>query len=127
MQLTRQALRKLGTYLSEQGFVIGAFESIGKKKGGDIRLIQDIFQLMSAVSGIDVDENRAHLGDGKLQDHPLGPIRGPDADVLAPLDADGHQSASTFLNLVVKFSIGTPVRQPRKNQSIVVRKALGRP
>src|SRR6476661_6551744 len=52
---------------------------------------QDVLQLAQAIGGIDVDQNQTSLRRRKLRDRPFRAIRGPDADAIARLKAEGQK------------------------------------
>ena len=55
--------------------------------------------LLCAIGGVEIDENRADPRRGVLDQHPLGVIRAPDADPIAGVDPMAKRlraSASTF-------------------------------
>src|SRR5262249_11051491 len=62
----------------------------------------------------------------KLRNHPLRPVRRPDADVFAAPDAQSEQAAGDFIHVRVKFSVAASELELRKDQGIVIAEALGR-
>ncbi len=72
--------------LDHRGVVAG----LERRRGHDhpdAGLAQHVPQLVRPVGGVDVDEDRADLRRGELDDDPLGAVRRPDADPVALLDA----------------------------------------
>ena len=57
--------------------------------------------------------------------HPLGVVGGPDADVLALFDADGHQAAGHALDLGMELPVGEPVAGGGVDQGLAVGVAVG--
>ena len=86
---------------------------------------EKIGQFVGAVGGIDVDQDGADLGGGELGEHPLGVVGGPDADVLALCDADGHQAARDALDLGVELPVGEPVAGGGMDEGFAVGVAVG--
>ena len=54
-------------------------------------LVEHVLQLVRAVCRVDVDEDRAHLRGGVLDQNPLGAVRRPDAHPVARHDARAEQ------------------------------------
>src|SRR5262249_9797803 len=100
---------------------------IGQQQGGDIRLVQDVGELMSAVGWVDVDEGGTDAGGRELRDDPLRPVGGPDADVFATLDAKGEQSTSDLADMVLKLSVAAAVSKLAEDEGVAVTAALGGP
>ena len=67
---------------------------------------QSVLNLAGAVGGIDVDEDGADLRGGVLDNGPLGAVRGPDADPVATLHAEGEEGARALVHGVQKFAVG---------------------
>ena len=87
-------------------------------------MIEDVLQLLGAVGGINVDQDRAHLGRRKLGQHPLRPVCGPDAHVLTLLDAQGHERQGHLFHAARKLVIAAAVEAMRKDQAITLAEAL---
>ena len=79
--------------------VVGRAEAGGEDERRAARLIQRVLQLMQAVRGVDVDQNRANLGRGELGDRPFSAVGRPDADAVALLHAKRHQSTRAAVDL----------------------------
>jgi hypothetical protein len=80
---------------------------------------------MHAVGRVDVDQNGTHLGGGELGHGPLVTVRRPDADSVAPLDADGHEGPGGLVDLFDEFPVGPPDALMQADQGLVVRELLG--
>jgi hypothetical protein len=70
------------------------------------RLAQDVLQLVHAVGGVHVDEDRPDLRRGVLGDHPLVVVGGPDGDALAALDAEHQQGLGGAVHHFVELPVG---------------------
>ena len=105
--------------------VVGSAEAADEDQRGELGLLEQVGQLVGAVGRVDVDQDGADLGGGELGQHPLGVVGGPDADVLAFLDADGHQAAGDALDLGVEPAIGEPVAGGAVDQGFTVGIAAG--
>ena len=93
MQFSRFAVLDRRTDLVQDlEILVGLPYPADQDKGGGIGLLQKIFKFVAAVIGVDRDQNRSHPGTSVLGVHPLGQIIGPDGDLVALLDAKGHQS-----------------------------------
>ena len=66
--------------------VVGGLERPGGDEHPDARLREHVGELVGAVRRVDVDEDRADLRGGELDEHPLGGVRRPDADPVALLE-----------------------------------------
>ena len=99
-----------------------------ERRGGDDHpdpgLAEDVLQLVGPVGRVDVDEDRAHLGRGELDDDPLRAVGGPDPDPVALLDAGGDEPSGRHVHVPLQLGPGPsgplldvdqrlPVREPR--------------
>ena len=69
-------------------------------------LVEDIFELVQPVRGVDVHHDRADLGGRVLHQGPFRAVRRPDADPVALLDADREQSARHVVDGPAELRIG---------------------
>ncbi|SKV70685.1 Uncharacterised protein [Mycobacteroides abscessus subsp. abscessus] len=69
-------------------------------------MVERVSQLVSAVGGIDIDQNRTDLRSGVLHQHPLGAIRSPDTDPVTGRDTQRHEPACNAIDLRIKLTIG---------------------
>ena len=125
VQAAGRRARQLRYQLVHHCHVVGCAEASDQHQGGELRLFQEVRQLVGAVGGIDVDQHRADLGGGKLGQDPLGVVGGPDSDVLALFDSDGHQATGDALNLRVKLEVGEPVSGGRVDQGFPIGVTIG--
>ena len=125
VQLAGRRFEQLGDELVDHAHVVGGAEAADENQGGELGLLQQVGQLVGAVGGVDVDQDGADLGGGELGQHPLGVVGGPDADVLAFLDADGHQAAGDALHLGVELAVGEPVAGGGVDECFAVGIAVG--
>src|SRR5262249_37510182 len=91
---------QLWANLSKKFEVIRRFEVVRQKEGGDVGLIEDIGGFLCAIGRIDIHQDRADRCRGELQDDPLRPVRRPDADVIAVLNAERDQGAGAFVHVI---------------------------
>src|SRR5262249_11840135 len=97
-----------------------ALEPIGQEQRSDVGLLEDVCEFMGAVGRVDVDQNGADVCGGELGQDPLRPVGGPNAEVVAALDAEGHQGTGQFANVRLKFRVAAAVAQLGKDQGIAV-------
>ena len=71
------------TDLPQQVEIGDRAEPLDQGQPADFRLRQRVFQLRRPVRRIDGHQDHADPGRGELQQHPLRPVRGPDAEVVA--------------------------------------------
>ncbi|MNO99051.1 hypothetical protein D3C76_908140 [compost metagenome] len=107
-QLTGGRCSQFRYQLLDHGVVIGGLEGIGAHQPAAAGLSQHVFQLTHAVGRVDVDQNRADLGAGQLQDAPLGAVGRPDADPVGGAYAQGHQGAGVYIDLFGQLPPGVP-------------------
>ena len=112
-----QLRRKLGQQLD----VVSVAEAAGQDEDRDARLPQRVLELAQPIRGIDVDENRAGLRRGVLQDEPLRAVRAPDPDAVARLDAERQQSAGNALDFRSKSGVRIAERLVARNEGVGVR------
>ena len=89
-------------------------------------LLDHELELVAAVGGVDVDQDRPDLRGGVLQDGPLGAVGAPDADPLALRDAQGEERTRQAVDVVVQLGVAPPPglfagHRGRLDQGIVVR------
>ena len=68
-------------------------------------LVQRVGELVGAVGGVDVDQDRPDLRGG-VRDRPLGAVRGPDAHPVALRDAGAEQAAGERVHVAVELGVG---------------------
>ena len=69
-------------------------------------LAQSVFEFVSAIANVEVDEDGANFGGSKLSEHPFGAIGGPDSDAIALLDTDGQETAGEPFDFAMKLGPG---------------------
>ena len=79
---------------------------------------------MGAVCRVDRDQHRADLRRGVLRQQPLGVVGGPDSDVLALFDAQGHEAPGHAVHFGLKLPVGVPRSGRNVNQNLALRKAI---
>ena len=84
--------RALAADLVDHRRVVARLERRRGDQQADRRLVQHVLQLVAAVRRVDVDEDRADLRGGVLDEDPLGTVRRPDADAIALRDP--HRAAA---------------------------------
>jgi hypothetical protein len=60
---------------------------------------------VSAVCGIDVDQDRADFGRGVLHDGPFGAVRRPHSHALTGFDPEGHQTPCNEVDFGVQLCV----------------------
>ena len=125
VQLAGRRFRQLGDELIDHAHVVGGTEASDEHQGGELGLLQEVGQFMGAVGGIHIDQHGADLGGGELGQDPLGVVGGPDANVLAFLDADGHQAAGDAFHLGAELAVGEPIRGGGMDEGLAVGVAVG--
>ena len=91
-------------------------------------LLDHEFQLVAAVRGIDVDQDRPDLGRRVLQDGPLGAVRAPDADPVTLGHAQGEQRACHAVDVVVQLGVApAPGLFPRHRRGLDQGVLVGEP
>ena len=61
-----------------------------------------MFQLDSAIRGIDVDQDCADARGAELCEQPFHAVRRPDADAVAAADAEGQQSGGHVIRAALE-------------------------
>ena len=107
--------------------IVGVAKPANQNEGVGFGLFQHISQLMGSIGRIHVDHDCANLGGGELGQHPLAVIGGPDAHVMAALNAQGHQPAGHALHLIAELHVGVPLARLHINQRVPLGKALRLP
>ena len=123
LQLAGSRVFQLGTERLEHRDVVAGAELGRHDQHAATGLIERILELLEAVGRVDVDENGADLGRGKLRNRPLSPVGCPDAHPLPPLETKGHQAAGTPVDLLPQLSIGVAEPLVAHNQRLMIREA----
>jgi hypothetical protein len=82
--------------------VVGRLERLGRDEHADAGLLHHVLQLVRAVGGVDVHQDRADARGGVLHEHPLRDVRRPDADPLPLRDAERQQAPGEAVDLGVE-------------------------
>ena len=110
----------------EHRCVVGTPERRRREDRAHRRLVEHVLQLVGAICGIDVHQNRADLSGGVLDHHPLGTIRRPDPDPVAGLGAAFDQRGGDPAGRFEELGIGPAAAGRALDQRLPVRKRRGR-
>src|SRR5690554_6300533 len=105
--------------------VVGGFEAVCGDQGGYAGQVEGVLQFVHAVGRVDVHQDGADFGGGKLGNGPLIPVGGPDADAVAAFDADGHKGARGFVDLFNELFVGPADVLVQAHQGVVVGESFG--
>src|SRR5262245_54389216 len=83
-------------------------ESVDREQWRTVALSQAIIDFLVAKGGVDGHQNRADLGQRKLQHDPLGNIRRPYGAPVTGLDTMSDQAACDQPRLVIQCAEGPP-------------------
>src|SRR5204863_104324 len=114
------SLRDFRANLGQHRKVVRGFEMIDEEKGDGVALAEDVLQLERPIGGIDVDKHRADTRGGKLEEHPLGDVRGPEGDVLPGANADGEEAAGGGIDVVSKLLPGPAAAELWEDEGLAV-------
>ena len=95
-----------GGHLLDHPAVVAGLERRGGAQQSHARLADRVGQLVRAIRGVDVDEDRPDPRRGELDDRPLGAARRPHADAVAGLDPDRQQAAGDRIDVAVELGPG---------------------
>ena len=105
--LTREQRTRLASgAISGVELVDGTARLAQMNQQRDARLVEHVLQLMSAVGRVDLDQDRADLGRGVLDERPLGDVRGPDPDAVAGPDPRPEQSERQRVDAGDELGVG---------------------
>ena len=85
------SVSQLGDKLADHCDIVAGLEACGGDHRATSHGSQGMLQLAQAIGGIDVDQNQTSLRRRKLRDRPFRAVRGPDADAIAWLKAEGQK------------------------------------
>src|SRR5262249_40956723 len=88
------------------------------------RLPERVLQLVRAIGGGDVDQDRADLGRCGLREDPFGMGWRPDADAVAFDQAPRHQSAREGIARLPKLPVGVAQSLMAGDQRLLLRNLL---
>ena len=118
--------RAVGAHGRQQGHVVGGAEPAREDQQPHARLLERMAQLHGLVGGIDVHQDGADARGRVLRDDPLEPIRRPDADAIARLDADGQECPRDLGRLAPQLPIGGAVALRADHERVVIGHTLHR-
>ena len=95
----------LGPHLVDHGPIVRRLVLDRADKHAHPRLSHDIGELMAAIGRVDIDQYRADLGRGELQQSPLRTVRRPDADPVAGVDPAGQQAQGQRRDVGVELGV----------------------
>ena len=125
----RQGARRGGVDLGRQsaqaGEIVVALESGAENQRLAADLAEGVFGLVTAVGGIDVDQDQACLRGGELGEDPLAVVGRPDADALARLEAKREQSGGEIVGAPVEFGVAPAHALMTRRQRRAVRRRRG--
>ena len=123
-QISGAAGGKLRDEFVQHFHVVRRAEPADYHQGVDLRLFQQVGQFVGAVGRVDGNQGRADFGSGVLRQQPLHVVGGPDADVLALLDAQGHQPSRCPIHLRPELPVGVADAGGDVNHGLAVGEAL---
>ena len=94
------------TDLAQHGQVGRCLELLDQGQPADFRLGQRIFEFGRPVRRIDRHQHHADAGRGELQQDPLRPVGGPNAESIAAAESEGQQAAGDAIDFPVEFRPG---------------------
>ena len=96
----------LGRQGAQAGEIVVALEAGAEDQRFAADLGEGVFGLVTAVGGIDVDEDQAGLRGGELGEDPLAVVGRPHADALARLETKRQQTGGEIVDAAVEFRVG---------------------
>ena len=94
--------RQVAAHLLDHRPVVAGLELLRADQQGHAGLATREGQLVAAVGRVDVDQDRAHLRGGVLQQDPLGAVGRPDAHPVARRDPGRDQAAGQRVGIGVQ-------------------------
>ena len=98
-------VRALRPHLFDHGPVVGRLVHHCADEHAQAGLLEDIGKLVTAIGRVDVDQHRADLGRGVLQQGPLRAVQRPDADPVAGVDAFGQQAKRQRRDVSIELGV----------------------
>jgi hypothetical protein len=92
--------------LVDHGGVVAGLERTGAEQQPHARLAQRVLELVRAIGGVDVDEDRADLGRRVLDDDPLRAVGRPDAHAVAHADPEAQQPGRRGVDRRLELRVG---------------------
>src|SRR5713101_2460863 len=102
------SVSQLGDKLADHCDIVARLEACGGDQRATSHGSQGLLQLTQAISWIDVDEDQAGLRRRELRNCPFRAIRGPDADAVAWLKAEGQKPRGESVAARLEFRVGPP-------------------
>jgi hypothetical protein len=104
---------------------VGGAHAADQDQGLGIGLLHQVFQLEGAVGRVDGHHDGAELGGAELGVEPLGDVVGPDGDLVALLDPEGHEPLGHLVAHIAEFAVGVVDAQLVVHQRLAVPELLG--
>ena len=120
----RSQRRALGADPVQNLEVVGLPEAARHHQQREPRLVQRVSQLLRLVGRVEANQDRADPGGGVLDDDPLEPVGGPDADPVARLDTVRQQRLGQAGRGVPELAVGGAIRLCRRHERLAVAVAL---
>ena len=105
-KLSRVRGRDLWGEFVDHRDIVRGLEIFGADQSLHTDLVERVFDLGQAVSGIDIDLNEADAGGGELDQRPLSAIGRPDADAISRLEVKGEEAGGEAINRVGELLVG---------------------
>src|SRR5260370_1174157 len=96
---------QLGEKLADHCDIVARLEACGGDQRATSHGTQGMLQLTQAIGWIDVDQDQAGLGRRKLRNSPFRAVRGPDADAVAWLKAEGQKPRGESVAARLEFRV----------------------
>ena len=119
----RAQLRTAVAHLGDHRPVVARLERRRGHQQRDPGLVEHVLQLVGPVRRVDVDQDRADVGGRVLQDHPLPPVRRPDADPVALAHTGRDQPGRERLDRVEQLGVAEPAAGAAVDQRLTVAEA----
>jgi hypothetical protein len=113
--------------VAEHLYVVDIPEAANRDERPGSTLPEQVVDLLAPERGVDRDQNRADLGERKLQHDPFGNVGRPNRDPLARLDAERQQAAGDFARLDFQLREGPSRAAVALHERVVVGQSLGEP
>ena len=120
-RLARFVVLQFGAQFIDDVHVVGVPVAVDHDEGMGVRLTEQVLRLVDLVSGVHGDEDRADLRGGPEGQEPGGNVGGPDGDLAAGLDAEGHERSRELVDVVPELGVRAGVVEGRELDGGLVR------
>ncbi len=104
-ELAGRGMAQFRRQLAQHADIVRSLETLGENERLAADLVERVFELGDAISGIDIDQDQPRFGRGELGQHPFRIVGRPDADAVAGMKPERQKSGGELVDLLPQFAV----------------------